>query len=63
MNLTQRFAYRPNEVADKLGMSRDLVFKLLASGELKSYKVGTARFIPAESIREFQERKLEEQTD
>jgi len=34
--IAERLAYRPDEAARALGCSRDLIFKLLASGELKT---------------------------
>lgn len=43
-----------------LGLSRDVIFRLLASGELKSFKAGRARLISAEALREFIRRNSEE---
>lgn len=53
MNTETRLSYRPNEAARALGISRDTVFKLLASGDLRSLKIGQARLIPADSLRDF----------
>ncbi|MDA1061659.1 MAG: excisionase family DNA-binding protein, partial [Chloroflexi bacterium] len=49
----ERLAYRPDEAARALGCSRDTIFRLLASGRLRSYRVGAARFISAEVLRAF----------
>ena len=51
--ITERVAYRPSETADLLGCSRDTIFKLLASGELRSWKINSARFISADELRRF----------
>jgi excisionase family DNA binding protein len=40
-----RLAYSPAEVGDVLGLSRAMVFKLLAAGELPSCKIGRSRRI------------------
>ncbi len=50
---SEKLAYRPDQVAEALGTSRDTVFRLLASGALRSFKIGAARFISAEALREF----------
>ena len=49
----ERLAFRPDEAARALGCSRDTIFRLLAAGTLPSYRVGAARFISAESLRQF----------
>jgi excisionase family DNA binding protein len=56
----ERLAYRPDEAARVLGCSRDTVYKLLASGELKGWKLGAARLINADELRRFV-REREEQ--
>ena len=52
-DVEERLAYRPNEAARALGCSRDMIFKLLASGELRGWRIGAARLISAEEIRRF----------
>ncbi|MCH7824852.1 MAG: helix-turn-helix domain-containing protein [Acidobacteria bacterium] len=52
-DIQERFSYRPEEAAAALGCSRDTIFKLLASGDLKGWKINTARFISADEIRRF----------
>ena len=44
---------RPVEAAELLGVSRDTVYVLLRSGQLRSLKVGRARLIPVSSLEEF----------
>ena len=53
-----RLSYRPDEAARLLGCSRDTIFKLLASGELRGWKINSARFFSAPEIHRFiQERE------
>ncbi|WP_017602185.1 helix-turn-helix domain-containing protein [Nocardiopsis lucentensis] len=53
-----RVAYKVPEAARSLALSEAFVWKLIASGELRSYKVGTARFVPASALTEFVEARL-----
>ena len=39
-------AVRPRDAADRLGLSERKVRGLIASGELRSVKIGAARLIP-----------------
>lgn len=50
---TTPMAYRPEQAAKALNCSRDTIFRLLATGELKGFRVGAARFISADELREF----------
>jgi|CXWL01.1.fsa_nt_gi excisionase family DNA binding protein len=52
MNL-ERLFYKPVEAAYLLNRSRTKVFEALASGELRSVKVGRSRLIPGEALREY----------
>jgi hypothetical protein len=54
--------YRPNEIREEYGLTRDQVFKLIASGELKSFVVGRARYLRAEDIEDFIRRRVEAET-
>lgn len=40
-------------VMDRLGVGRSTVFALMASGQLRSCKVGRRRLIPESAIRDF----------
>jgi excisionase family DNA binding protein len=51
--IQERLGYRPNEAAEAIGVSRDTIFKALADGSLRSVKIGAARVIPADALREF----------
>jgi len=44
------------EVAEHLGVSRGLVYKLVSDGELDSYRVGATIRITPEQVREYLER-------
>jgi excisionase family DNA binding protein len=52
-----------NEAAAALGLGRSLVYTLVASGELKSIKIGRARRIPLSALDEFITRRLEDVND
>jgi excisionase family DNA binding protein len=43
--LTERLAYSPDEAAELLGISRELVHDLLRTGQLGSVKAGRRRLI------------------
>ena len=53
MTTETRMAYRPNEAARVIGLSRDVIFKAIRDGSLRSLKVGGARLITADALREF----------
>ena len=44
---------RPSEAARALGISRTVLYGLLADGSIESIKVGASRLIPLESLRRF----------
>jgi excisionase family DNA binding protein len=49
----QRLAFSPDEVAAALGISRDLVYDLLRTGQLRSVKAGRRRLISRQHIEAF----------
>jgi excisionase family DNA binding protein len=49
----ERLLYRPNEAATALGISRSKLYVLMASGQIESVQVGTARRIPIDALRSF----------
>lgn len=57
--LTEKLAFRPDEAARVIGASRDTIFRLLASGELRGFKIGAARFIAASELADFIKRQEE----
>ena len=55
-----KLAYRPAEAADISGISRTTLYKALATGELRSGKVGAARIILHDDLRAWLERFIAE---
>ncbi len=53
MTEAERLAFRPNEAARVMGVSRDLIFQWLRTGELRSIRIGAARLIPRQALEEF----------
>ncbi|MBE0610073.1 MAG: helix-turn-helix domain-containing protein [Dehalococcoidia bacterium] len=49
----RRGALRPNEAAQWLSCSRDTIDRLCATGELKSFKIGMARFVAVSELERF----------
>ena len=49
----QVLAVSPNEAARLCGIGRTTLYAALASGDLKSVKIGTRRLIRLEAIREW----------
>lgn len=54
-----RLGYTPAEVADKLGISRQQVYRMLTAGDLESFRVGRSRRILAESLDLYVARRME----
>jgi excisionase family DNA binding protein len=54
-NLTP-FLLRPEEAAELLGIGRSKLFELLASGAIRSVRIGNARRIPLSAVQEFVQR-------
>ena len=50
---TERLAYSPDEAAELLGISRELVHDLLRTGQLGSVKAGRRRLIGKHHLEEF----------
>jgi excisionase family DNA binding protein len=57
----EQLMYRPADAAQVLGMGRTAVFALIKSGQLRSIKLGGARFISADALRAFV-RELEQKS-
>jgi len=60
MTTETKLSYRPEEAARMLGASRDTIFKLLATGQLRGFKIGAARFISAAELERFIREREEE---
>jgi excisionase family DNA binding protein len=56
----EKLLLRPAEVFQLLSVSKSQGYKLLATGELPSVRLGRAIRIPAQSLDAFVARKLEE---
>jgi excisionase family DNA binding protein len=56
-------AYRPAEALQVFPLGRSLLYEKLRTGEIASFRVGRARFIPRSSLVEFMERQLTEQRE
>jgi excisionase family DNA binding protein len=49
----ERLAYSLPETAEALGISVDLVYDVLRTGELKSVKIGDRRLITADALKAY----------
>ncbi|WP_350172381.1 helix-turn-helix domain-containing protein [Erythrobacter sp.] len=49
----ERLAFKPEEAAKLLGVSRSRVFQLIKTGELSSVRYGRTRLIPMSAIELF----------
>lgn len=50
---TERLLLRPAEAAARLGIGRTKLYELMASGELRSVKIGGARRVSATALADF----------
>ena len=57
-----KLAVSINEAADLIGLKRDLIYRLVMSGDIPSFKVGTRRIIPVAGLKEYIERRMAEPT-
>jgi excisionase family DNA binding protein len=57
----ERIAYRPAEALEVFPLGRTLLYEKLATGEIASFRIGRARFIPRESLLAFMRQALDEQ--
>lgn len=53
MATDNRLLFTPEHAADKLDMGRTTVYALMASGELRSVKIGRSRRVPAAALEEY----------
>jgi excisionase family DNA binding protein len=49
----EQLLFRPTEAAQRLGVGRTKVYELMASGALRSVKIGSARRVSATALAEF----------
>jgi excisionase family DNA binding protein len=45
--------YRVEEAAEALRLTRDSVYELIRSGQLRSFKVGRRRLVPIQALTEY----------
>lgn len=48
---SNKLAYSIKEAVQALGMSRTAIYKMMANGEIETFKIGTRRLISAEYLR------------
>ena len=58
----ERVSLSVNEAAASLGVGRDLIFRELNSGALKSFKIGGRRLILVSDLRDFAQRQAADPT-
>lgn len=51
--MDERLTVGIEEAAELLGVKRDMVFRLIAAGEIPSFKLRARRLIPVEGLRAF----------
>ena len=57
---TEPLAHSPDTAAKRLGTNTRAVYTLLASGELRSFKLGKRRLIPDAELQRLVQRKMAE---
>ena len=60
-DVVEVLAYRPAEALKAFPIGRSALYELLRTGEIESFRVGRARFIPRSSLLEYMERQLQEE--
>jgi len=58
--VNQPLLYRPEAAAEVLAISRAMIFKLMASGQLESISIGRSRRITREALSNFVEARARE---
>jgi len=61
--LAEPIAYRPQEALRAFPIGRSALYELLGTGELASFRLGRARFIPRQALLDLMERKLAEEQE
>ena len=55
-----KIAVSVNEAAAMIGLKRDLMFRLVLSGDIRSFKVGSRRLVSVEALRDYIARRTAE---
>ncbi len=61
MQVQEKLLYRPEEVAERLSISRWAVYRAIGDGSLESVKIGKSRRIEAAAVAAYIERLREGQ--
>jgi excisionase family DNA binding protein len=61
MQVADKLLYRPEEVAERLSISRWAVYRAIGDGSLESVKIGKSRRISSAAVASYIERLREEQ--
>jgi excisionase family DNA binding protein len=61
MQVADKLLYRPEEVAERLSISRWAVYRAIGDGSLESVKIGKSRRISSAAVASYIERLCEEQ--
>lgn len=51
--MSQKLLLRPTEAAEALSISRAMVYRLIASGEIGSVRIGTAIRVPRAALEDY----------
>ncbi|MEU1736518.1 hypothetical protein [Streptosporangium sp. NPDC020145] len=54
--MDDQLAYRPEQALKVFPIGRTILFSLLKSGEIESFRVGRARFIPRDALEAYMSR-------
>lgn len=57
--MMDRLLVKPAELAAALGLSRSLVYQLIASGQLRAVRIGRAVRVRVDDLEEFIEERIE----
>ena len=49
----EKILYTPTEAAKALGISRSMVYVLMASGDVPSVRIGSCRHVPVDGLRRY----------
>lgn len=58
--MTERLAYRVNEFAEAIGVSRSKCYELIARREVPSIRIGGSVRVPVEAARAWMDRQIAE---
>jgi excisionase family DNA binding protein len=61
--MAEPLAYRPAEALQVFPIGRTALYELLKTGEIESFRVGRARFIPRRSLVAYMDRQLSEERE